>query len=95
MTFAEKAKEYCPGIGSPSPIINDKKWMNAGKKAITDLLQEVILIQKWNKAVNEGKLSPVAENYLTLILNMGKSLSDKPSRGKKSYQSAVREKINK
>ncbi len=95
MTFTEKAKEYCPGIGAPSPIINDKKWMNAGKKAITDLLQEVILIQKWNKAVKEGTLSPVAENYLTLILNLGKKISDKPPKGKRSYQSAVREKINK
>lgn len=98
MNFAEKAIEYCPGIGGNSPEIDPKFWMEIGKDAISSILKEVVLIKKWNQAIEEKKIQPLAENYLRIVLNLieqdSTPIKQKKSK-KKTYQARLREKIQK
>jgi len=106
MTYAVKAIEYCPGIGTPNPTINSKKWLQVGEETLKDLLKEVILIKQWNEAVKAKKIVPSAENYLKNILQIPKfyptHVSNKPEKksgkqaknDRKSYQNRVRQKLS-
>lgn len=107
MTYAAKAIEYCPGIGSPSPIVKAQEWLHVGEETLKDLLKEVILIKQWNEAVTSKKIVPSAENYLQNILKIPKFYpahsssknqtveKDRGKKERKSYQNRVRQKLPK
>ncbi|MHA1674890.1 MAG: YkgJ family cysteine cluster protein [Promethearchaeota archaeon] len=98
MDYAQKALEYCPGVGGDNPPIDPEYWMDIGKDAISNILKEVILIKKWNTAVETNKIQSLAENYLRIILNMVEETSGTQGQSrkktkKKSYQASIREKL--
>jgi uncharacterized protein len=80
MDYATKAMQYCPGIGKPSPVVKPKSWLELGDETVKDILAEIILVRKWNKAVDSDKIQPIAENFLQVVLeleNEDKSLKPK------------------
>ncbi|MHA1520879.1 MAG: YkgJ family cysteine cluster protein [Promethearchaeota archaeon] len=100
MDYAQKALEFCPGIKKDNPVVDPEYWMDVGKDAIANILKEVILIKKWNTAVETKKITPEAEIYLRIILNMVEDAPGSQSRSqkttkKKSYKAAIREKLQK
>lgn len=88
MTYAVKAIEYCPGVGTPKKVVNSQKWLRIGEVTLKNLLKEAVLIKQWNKAVEAGKIVPSAENYLKNILQIPKFYptpsSDKPKKTEKT-----------
>ena len=76
MTLAQKGIEYCPSIGSPSPVIDPKNWLKIGEKAVKAIIYDHLLVKKWNEAVNKRQVQAVAENFLKLILTMENSRGD-------------------
>ena len=104
MTYATKAIKYCPGIGTPFPLVNAQKWLHTGETTLKDLLKEIILIKQWNEAVEAKKIVPSAENYLKSVLNIpkhypghntGKNEKKGQKNTRKSYQDRVRQKLPK
>lgn len=96
MDLAKKAIEYCPGLDSEKEI--DKNyWMEIGKMATAALLKEVILIKKWNNAVKEKKIAPLAKNYLRVVLNLineyENSLQSKVAKGRKNFKKIAKQKL--
>lgn len=95
MNFTQKAIEYCPGLSSNTEI--DKVyWLDIGKMATAAILKEVILVKKWNKAVEEKKIKPIAENYLRIVLNLfenKKKIKINKKTIKKNYQSIIKRKL--
>ena len=70
MFYTEKGKQYCPGIGGDAPLINEDKWIELGKHTIEELNNNEILIEKWNKAVKLGQVTPTVKNLLLTIFNI-------------------------
>lgn len=70
MLYTEKGKQYCPGIGVDAPTINEKIWIELGKKTLEELNNNEILIKKWNNAVKNGQVSPSVKTFLLNIFNM-------------------------
>ncbi len=70
--YTDKSIEYCPGIGNDAPLIDDLEWSKLGKTTIKDLLNNNVLIQKWNEAVKKGTISKSAKNFLLTIINLEK-----------------------
>ncbi len=80
MYYTEKGKEICPGIKADAPITDPKEWIKVGKFTVEDLNDNNILIDKWNEAVREKKISPSAKNYLLTVLNIEKKEKSKVTR---------------
>ncbi len=72
MYHTEKGKEICSGIKDDAPIINRDEWIKVGKITVEDVNDNNILVDKWNEAVREKKISPSAKNYLLTISNLDK-----------------------
>ena len=70
MFYTLKGKQYCPGIGIDAPLINEDKWIELGKQTIEELNNNEILIEKWNKAVKLGQITPTVKNFLLTIINI-------------------------
>ena len=68
ISYTEKGKEYCPGIGSGAPVIKKDYWIKLGKRTIEELNKNSILIIKWNNSVQNGHLIPSAKNFIREIL---------------------------
>ncbi len=68
MSYTEKAKQYCLGVGVPNPVVDAEKWMKIGRKTVRNIVEEAAIIEKWNKAVESGKITPKAENYIKNII---------------------------
>ena len=96
MQYTAKAMRYCPGIGTPRPIVKPKSWMTIGQKTVVNILEEIVLIKKYNKAVEKKEITSTADNYLRIVLEMGKikKPAAKPAKGL-SYKSRIRNKLEK
>ncbi|MHA1646286.1 MAG: YkgJ family cysteine cluster protein [Promethearchaeota archaeon] len=97
MNWTVKAIDYCEGIGDPNPEINMEEWSLLGRFTLENLEKEKVLIQQWNDAVNAGKISGTAENYLRIVLNLidkEKYPAEKKSE-KKNYKNRVKSKLEK
>ena len=70
MSYTVKSIEYCPGIGTEAPLVDEDKWIQVGKETIEDLSKNNVLIKKWNEAVKFKKVSPSTRNYLLTIFNL-------------------------
>lgn len=68
--YAEKGKQYCPGISSEAPIINLDYWIELGNKTIKELNDNFIIIEKWNKSVKSGHVIPSIRNFLLNIFKL-------------------------
>jgi Fe-S-cluster containining protein len=96
MSYAQKAIEYCPGIGLPSPEVNPPEWLKTGEDTITYILAENVLIQKWHEAIHAKKIEATAENYIRTALAMQETAKkpDPSKPKKKKYQQVVKQKLN-
>lgn len=72
MDYTEKGKQYCPGIGVEMPFINEDDWIKVGVKAIEDLNDNHIVIQRWNDAIKSGQITLKVENFLLNIFKLQK-----------------------
>ncbi|TXT53471.1 MAG: hypothetical protein BAJALOKI2v1_950002 [Promethearchaeota archaeon] len=70
MFYTDKGKDYCKGIDSEAPVVDMEKMKMLGKKTINQLNENNILIEKWNEAVNEGKIEPTARNFLLTVFDL-------------------------
>ncbi len=98
MNYTEKALEFCPGIDEKYPKISSNYWLTIGKQAVKEILSEHILIKRWNKIIEEGRVSATAENFLRVILNQPDKIKNsilKKSKKteKKTYQNRLKEKL--
>lgn len=71
--YTEKAKEYCPGIGSEASNIDYDYWTNLGKIVLEDLNKNQIFIKNWNKKVNTKKILPSVKVFIKMILALGEN----------------------
>ncbi len=96
----QKAIEYCEGFIPTEDPIDLEYWRTIGKMTIDDISKEKLLINRWNSAVSEGKITPNAKNYVKIILNQ---IEDTPKKQKvptkkvkpKSLKQRAREKLQK
>ena len=70
IVYTEKAKEYCPGIGSEASAIDYEYWTNLGKKVLEDLKINQIFIENWNEKVSANKISPSVKIFINMILTL-------------------------
>ncbi|MHA2036320.1 MAG: YkgJ family cysteine cluster protein [Promethearchaeota archaeon] len=68
--YTDKAKSYCPGINSDSPIIEHDFWIQIGFETLKEIEKNSQYNEKWNKRIKSGKISPNVKNYIQTILNM-------------------------
>ncbi|MHA1930953.1 MAG: YkgJ family cysteine cluster protein [Promethearchaeota archaeon] len=66
--YTEKAKNYCPGISTDSPIIEFDHWSQIGRKTLKELEENLLFNERWNKGVRNRKISPKVNNYMSTIL---------------------------
>ena len=66
--YTEKAKNYCPGINSDSPIIEYVHWGQIGRETLKELEKNLIFNKKWNKRVRNKRILPKVKNYVNTIL---------------------------
>jgi len=66
----EKGKQYCPGIGENAPLIDLDEWIKVGKKTIEEMNNNYLVMQKWNEAVEQQKVTPTVRNFLLTIFNI-------------------------
>ncbi|MHA2281462.1 MAG: YkgJ family cysteine cluster protein [Promethearchaeota archaeon] len=66
--YTEKAKNYCPGITSDSPIIEYDYWNQIGIETLKELEKNLLFNERWNKRVKNGKVLPKVSNYISTIL---------------------------
>ncbi len=69
INYTEKAKNYCPGINSDSPIIEYDYWSQIGSETIKELEKNFHFNERWNSRVKNGKIVPNVKNYIKTILN--------------------------
>ncbi len=67
--YTEKAKNYCPGIGSDSPIIKYDYWIKIGNETLKELKKNHHFNENWNKSVKNRYKLPKVKNYLSTIFN--------------------------
>ncbi|MFW9825535.1 MAG: YkgJ family cysteine cluster protein [Candidatus Thorarchaeota archaeon] len=67
--YTQKAKEYCLGISSDSPIIDFNFWFKIGSQTLQELEKNFVFSENWNKKVRNRQLKPTAKNYIKMILN--------------------------
>ncbi len=65
--YTEKARLYCPGIGSDSPIIKYDYWIKIGIETLKELEKNDHFNDNWNKSVKNGKIIPNVKNYISMI----------------------------
>ena len=68
--YTEKAKNYCPGINSDSPIIEYVHWGQIGRETLKELEKNLIFNKKWNKRVRNRRILPKVKNYVDTILKI-------------------------
>jgi Fe-S-cluster containining protein len=68
--YTEKGKQYCPGIGENAPLIDLDEWIKVGKKTIEEMNNNYLVMQKWNEAVEQQKVTPTVRNFLLTIFNI-------------------------
>ena len=65
--YTEKGKQFCPGIGKNSPLINMTQWKNIGEQALEELNRNYFIMQKWNEGVEESKIEPSVKRFLLML----------------------------
>lgn len=68
--YAEKGKQYCPGIKNEAPLINNDYWIRIGRRTLKDLKQNYKVIKEWNDSVRKGKIKPTPKKFLTTIFDL-------------------------
>jgi Fe-S-cluster containining protein len=68
--YTEKGKQYCPGIGTEAPLIDNEYWNKLGIKTLDDLKKNHKVIQKWNESVRKGIITPTAKKFLLTIFKL-------------------------
>ena len=71
--YTEKAKEYCPGIGLDSEIIEHDHWLKIGKETLKQLKKNHLFNEKWNINVKNGSILPKVKNYLRTIFKINET----------------------
>jgi len=74
--LTDKGHEFCKGIKDEFPPIQEDKWIQLGKETINNMNDNRILIEKWNEAVNTGKIEASARNFLLTVINLEKKEVD-------------------
>ena len=67
LLYTEKAKKYCPGIGSDSPIIRFEYWIKIGRETLKELEKNHHFNENWNKSVKNGNILPNVKHYISTI----------------------------
>lgn len=67
--YTEKGKQYCPGIGTEAPLIDNEHWSKMGIKTLEDLKKNHSVIQKWNESVKKG-ITPTVKKFLLTIFKL-------------------------
>ncbi len=65
--YTEKAKKYCPGIGSDSPVIKFENWIKIGRETLKELEKNHHFNENWNKSVTNGNILPNVKHYISTI----------------------------
>jgi len=65
--YTEKAKKYCPGIGSDSPVIKFENWIKIGSETLKELEKNHHFNENWNKSVKNGNILPNVKHYISTI----------------------------
>jgi len=73
--YTEKAKFYCPGIDSDSPIIKYDYWIKIGIETLKELEKNHHFNDNWNKSVKNGNVIPNVKNFVSKIYKIS---HDKP-----------------
>jgi len=68
--YTTKGLQFCPGIKQTAPLIEKNEWIELGKITIKNLIENNVLIEKWNDAVTKGKIKPSAKNFILTVLNL-------------------------
>jgi len=68
ISYTEKAKNYCPGIESDSPIIEFDYWSQIGNETLVELEKNLLFNERWNNRVKNRKVVPNVKNYVSEIL---------------------------
>lgn len=68
--YTEKAKLYCPGIGSDAPIIKYDYWVELAKKTIKELNSNYVFNKNWNDKVKNKRITLSVKNFILTILGM-------------------------
>jgi Fe-S-cluster containining protein len=68
--YTEKAKSYCPGIGSDAPIIKYDYWVKLAKKTLIELNNNHIFNKRWNEKVRNKSVALSVKNFILTILEM-------------------------
>lgn len=70
ISYTEKGKQYCPGIGKEAPLIDQHRWIKLGKKALENLRKNYKVIQEWNESVKKENLNPTVKKFLLTIFKL-------------------------
>ena len=65
--YTEKAKKYCLGIGSDSPVIKFENWIKIGSETLKELEKNHHFNENWNKSVKNGNILPNVKHYISTI----------------------------
>jgi len=73
MIYAEKGKQYCPGISEEAPIIDYDKWIKLGKQTIEELEKNYKIVKNWNDMVKKKKIAATVKKFLLAIFQLDNS----------------------
>jgi Fe-S-cluster containining protein len=65
--FTKKGLEYCQGISDDSLLIDNKYWLDLGKKVLDDLVQNEKFTIEWNQNMGKFKIKSTAKSYLLAV----------------------------
>ncbi|MFX1237007.1 MAG: YkgJ family cysteine cluster protein [Promethearchaeota archaeon] len=68
--LTDKGHEYCEGIDMNYQPIDRESWVQLGKKAISQMEDNNVLVQKWNHSVNQNEITASARNFLVTVFNL-------------------------
>jgi Fe-S-cluster containining protein len=71
--YTEKAKNYCPGISSDSPIIKYNYWTKIGYETLKELKKNHLFNENWNKSVKNRYILPKVKNYVSTIFKISET----------------------
>ena len=68
--LTDKGHEYCEGLSEENPLIDRDIWVSLGRKTISKIDDNNVLIKKWNESVYAKKINASARNFLLTIENL-------------------------
>jgi Fe-S-cluster containining protein len=67
INYTKKGLEYCQGISDNFEVIDNKYWLDLGKRVLLDLIQNEKFINQWNQNINKEKIKPMAKEFLLSV----------------------------